>query len=155
MPLRSTGKTLFELYGGDRVKYWLTINEQNMMILHGDAIGTKSVTTENPEKDLYQQNHHMLLAQAKAMKACHEILPHAKIGRHQIFLRSIRLLPNRKMCWRPATVLRFVTGCIWIWRCRRYNNIAWAFLEERNATPDIQEGDMEIMASARRQFHRI
>ena len=34
----------------------------------------------------------------------------------------------------------------------RYNNIAWSFLEERNATPDIEEGDMEIMASAKPDF---
>jgi 6-phospho-beta-glucosidase len=60
-------KTLFE-YFGDRVKYWLTINEQNMMILHGEAIGTLDPTLENPQKDLYQQNHHMLVAQAKAMR---------------------------------------------------------------------------------------
>ena len=44
-------KTLFEHFG-DRVNYWLTINEQNMMILHGDAIGTMDKDLENPWKDL-------------------------------------------------------------------------------------------------------
>ena len=34
----------------------------------------------------------------------------------------------------------------------RYNNIAWSFLEERNATPDIEPGDLEIMASAKPDF---
>jgi beta-glucosidase/6-phospho-beta-glucosidase/beta-galactosidase len=43
---------------GDRVKLWLTINEQNMMILHGAAVGTGESTL----KSLYQQNHHMLVA---------------------------------------------------------------------------------------------
>ena len=146
-------ETLFELYG-DRVKYWLTINEQNMMILHGDAIGTKSaVAVENPEKDLYQQNHHMLLAQAKAMKSCHEILPHAKIGP----------APNISAIYpassKPEDVLA-ASNCSsirnWLYLDMavygRYNNIAWSFLEERNATPDIEEGDMEIMASAKPDF---
>jgi Beta-glucosidase/6-phospho-beta-glucosidase/beta-galactosidase len=44
-------ETLFELYG-DRVKYWLTINEQNMMILHGDAIGTKSAVAVETRKKI-------------------------------------------------------------------------------------------------------
>ena len=47
-------KLMFENYG-DRVKYWLTINEQNMMILHGAAIGTGTTT----QKQLMQDNHHM------------------------------------------------------------------------------------------------
>ncbi|MBS4162173.1 glycoside hydrolase family 1 protein, partial [Klebsiella pneumoniae] len=55
-------KILFENYG-DRVKYCLTINEQNMMILHGAALGTLDRNLENPKKELYQQNHNMLVAQ--------------------------------------------------------------------------------------------
>ncbi len=32
-------KILYENYG-DRVKYWLTINEQNVLTLNGEVIGT-------------------------------------------------------------------------------------------------------------------
>ncbi|PPS59145.1 hypothetical protein CRX72_10225 [Pantoea sp. BRM17] len=60
--------TCFEHYG-KQVKYWLTINEQNMMILKGEVIGTLAEGTEDVQRSLYQQNHHMMLAQAQAMIA--------------------------------------------------------------------------------------
>ncbi|PTP21863.1 6-phospho-beta-glucosidase [Vibrio splendidus] len=145
-------KTLFELYG-DRVKYWLTINEQNMMILHGDALGTKHVAGENPMKDLYQQNHHMLLAQAKAMSLCHQVLPEAKIGP----------APNISVIYpassKPEDILAantFTALRNWLYLDMavygRYNKTALHFLEERDALPDIEPGDMDIMATAKPDF---
>ena len=43
-------EVLFQEYG-EKVKYWLTINEQNMMILHGSALGTLDPNLENPKKN--------------------------------------------------------------------------------------------------------
>jgi len=146
-------KILFE-YFGDRVTYWLTINEQNMMILHGDAIGTAANNdNENPLQDLYQQNHHMLLAQAKAMVLCHEMLPTAKIGP----------APNISAIYpassRPEDILA-ASNCAsirnWLYLDMavhgRYNNIAWSYLKARNALPIIAEGDMVLMAKAKPDF---
>lgn len=65
-------KVCFREYG-KKVKYFLTINEQNMMVLYqGHMYGD--------EKDVWKANHHMLVAQAQAMIECHQICPQAKIG---------------------------------------------------------------------------
>lgn len=145
-------KVLFENFG-DRVKYWLTINEQNMMILHSNAMGLIPKESENPLKDTYQQNHHMLLAQARAMKLCHNMLPNAKIGP----------APNITSVYPATSKPEDVTAASnwnairnWLYLdiavYGRYNNIAWSYLEERNATPDILDGDMEILASGKPDF---
>lgn len=145
-------KVLFENFG-DRVKYWLTINEQNMMILHGSALGLVPNDSANPMKDLYQSNHHMLLAQAKAMKLCHEMFPNAKIGP----------APNISTVYPASSKPEDITASQnwnairnWLYLDMavygRYNNIAWSYLEEKNALPDISEGDMEILASGKPDF---
>ena len=50
-----------------------------MMVLCGDAVGTVG-NQEEARRTLYQQNHHMLLAQAQAVALCHSLVPDARIG---------------------------------------------------------------------------
>ncbi|SLJ90297.1 MULTISPECIES: 6-phospho-beta-glucosidase [unclassified Paenibacillus] len=73
-------KTLFDRYK-DKVKYWMTFNEINML-LHLPYIGAGIVLQEGENKGqvLYQAAHHELVASALAVKACHEIIPGAQIG---------------------------------------------------------------------------
>ncbi|SDK62149.1 6-phospho-beta-glucosidase [Paenibacillus sp. OK060] len=73
-------KTLFDRYK-DKVKYWMTFNEINML-LHLPYIGAGIVLQEgeNKEQVLYQAAHHELVASALAVKACHEIISGAQIG---------------------------------------------------------------------------
>lgn len=123
-------KTLFEHFG-DRVTYWLTINEQNMMILHGDALGTEaSGDTENPLQDLYQQNHHMLIAQVKTMVLCHQTLPAAKIGPapniSAVYVASSK--PEDVLAASNCSAIRnwlYLDMAVY----GRYNNIAWCYLK--------------------------
>jgi 6-phospho-beta-glucosidase len=58
-----------------KVPLWLTINEQNTMILHPGAIGVPADRELPDKKALYQQNHHMMLAQAQIFALCHREFP--------------------------------------------------------------------------------
>ena len=144
--------TCFEHYG-KQVKYWLTINEQNMMILKGEVIGTLAEGTEDVQRSLYQQNHHMMLAQARAMIACHQRLPDAKIGP----------APNISCVYaassRPEDVLaadNFSAIRNWLYLDLavhgRYNAVVWAFLQQRGWLPEIEAGDMETIAAGKPDF---
>jgi 6-phospho-beta-glucosidase len=73
-------KTIFSRYR-DKVKYWMTFNEINML-LHLPYVGAGLVFRESDDKKQiqYQAAHHQLVASALAVKACHAIIPEAKIG---------------------------------------------------------------------------
>ncbi|RKL67434.1 6-phospho-beta-glucosidase [Salipaludibacillus neizhouensis] len=72
--------TILERYK-DKVKYWMTFNEINML-LHLPFVGAGLVFKEgdNELQIKYQAAHYQLVASALAVKACHKIIPEAKIG---------------------------------------------------------------------------
>lgn len=72
--------TLFERYK-DKVKYWLTFNEINIISMTGYLSGgILADGIDNMLEVQYQAAHHQFVASAKVVKACHEIIPDAKIG---------------------------------------------------------------------------
>ena len=73
-------KTIFERYK-DKVKYWLTFNEINMLMhLPFGGAGVYFQQGEDPEKVKYQVAHHELVASALAVKLGHNIDPDCQIG---------------------------------------------------------------------------
>ncbi|MHA0865116.1 glycoside hydrolase family 1 protein [Enterobacter wuhouensis] len=70
-------RTVFARYR-EKVKLWLTFNEINMS-LHAPMTGVGLPETSS-KGEVYQAIHHQLVASALAVKACHEIIPDARIG---------------------------------------------------------------------------
>ena len=66
---------------GNKVKYWLTFNEINML-LHLPFMGAGILFEEGEEKNqvLYTAAHHELLASAKAVIVAHKMMPDAMVG---------------------------------------------------------------------------
>ena len=147
-------KLMFENYG-DRVKYWLTINEQNMLTLVGPVIGTLHIPEgcTNEIKEIYQQNHHMLVAQAKAMALCHEMVEGGKIGPAPnislVYPASCK--PEDVIASQNANAIRN-----WLYLDMSvygvYNNLVWAYLEENDATPTFAPGDEEALKNGNPDF---
>lgn len=145
-------RVLFTEFGAE-VKYWLTINEQNTMILHPGAIGMPKGGVLPSRKTLYQMNHHLMLAQARVMKLCHTMCPDAKIGPAlnltAMYPETCR--PEDAIAAHNWEVLRcwnFADVPVFGW----YHPLAVRYLEDRGLMPEVQPGDRETLAGANPDF---
>ena len=145
-------KVLFEHFGRE-VKYWLTINEQNTMILHPGAIGLPKSGELPSKKVMYQQNHHMMLAQAKVMKLFHQMVPEGMIGPalNLTAMYPATCRPEDAIAAHNWEVLRcwnFADVPVYGW----YRTLAWEYMKDRDLTPDVADGDREILENAKPDF---
>lgn len=145
-------RVLFTYFGSD-VTYWLTINEQNTMILHPGAIGLPKGGRMPSGKELYQQNHHMMLAQARVMKLCHEMCPEGKIGPALNLTAMYPETCNPEDAiaahnWEVLRCWNFADVPVFGW----YHPLAWKYLQDRGIAPCVQDEDRSILAGAEPDF---
>lgn len=142
-------KLLFTEFG-DQIKDWLTVNEQNVMINHPAAVNPGKV----PEpKELYQQNHNMFLAAARATNLLHEMVEDGRIGPAP---NIVAVYPKSA---KPEDVIaadnwEAIRNWLYLDVAAKgeYNPIAWAYLKEKGYAPEIEEGDLELLKSAKPDF---
>ncbi len=73
-------KCLFDEFGND-IKYWLTINEQAVLVVANDMLGiSQDLPIKEKFQKAFQANYNMWLAQAIVYKICRERFPDTKIG---------------------------------------------------------------------------
>lgn len=142
-------KILFENYG-DKVKYWLTINEQNVMINHPTAMNPGKVPSK---KELYEQCHNMFVASAKATLLCHEMVENGKIGPAP---NITAIYPEKCNPLDAIAADNWESIRCWLYLdiavYGRYNSLVWSYLEEKGYTPTIEDGDMDIISKAKPDF---
>lgn len=136
-------QVLFENFG-QQVPLWQTINEQNVMALAGSVIGT----SQKSMKEKFQENHHMLVAQALVTQQFHagnfsgrigpapniaSVYPASEKPAYQLAALYMSALRN----WLFLDVAVFGT----------YNHNAWHLLETIGAAPTVTEADRKILAA--------
>lgn len=71
--------TCFKLFGG-QVRFWQTINEQNLMVRVDERMNIAEQSLLAADKLRAQMDYHMSLAHARVVALCHQMLPDAQIG---------------------------------------------------------------------------
>lgn len=141
-------KTCFEEFG-DRVKYWLAINEQNMQIVYGDWLGV-SKGSQNWFKDKWKVNHIMNLCSARAVNLCHELVEGGMIGPvpGYVPLYPQTHRPEDQLARQNAEEL---TQKIWndLNFYGEYSSFTLNYWKEHDIDPGIEPGDLALLKSAK------
>ncbi|EQB37684.1 aryl-phospho-beta-D-glucosidase [Virgibacillus sp. CM-4] len=143
--------TLFKRYG-DRVTYWVTMNEQNVFIGLGYQAGIHPPGVKDTKR-MYQANHIANVANAKVIQAFRNYVPAGKVG------PSFAYMPGYPLDSKPDNVLAFENveeqrNYWWmdIYAFGQYPQIMWNFLEAHSLTPVVEPGDMELLKEAKPDF---
>ncbi|GMQ62101.1 glycoside hydrolase family 1 protein [Vallitalea maricola] len=142
----------FKRYG-DRVKYWITVNEQRVIAESKSLVGFKEKEGCSWEAIRHQMNHHLYLANARAIKLCHKILPDVKIGTAVSYLTTypatskpedVFAAKELEDIWSFATMDVYYYG--------DYPDYYKAYMKEQEISIQIEESDYETLRNAKPDF---
>lgn len=134
---------LFKAFG-HQVKYWLTINEQSNMFALPYLLNLSG--DESEERVKFQMNHHMMLANATAIKRAHQMMPGAVIG------PAIGLSPYYALSAKPEDVLAAHKATVFrndffndLYFRGTYHPEVLNYLTEYDLVPQMQPNDQTIL----------
>lgn len=143
--------TLYKRYG-DRVKYWVTLNEQNIFIGLGYQLGIHPPGVKDMKR-MYEANHIANLANARAIQAFRKYVPNGKVG------PSFAYMPTYPINSDPKNILAYHNAeemnndwwmDVYVWG--KYPQTIWNYLEQHGIAPTIHPGDLEILQAAKPDF---
>ncbi|WP_409293769.1 glycoside hydrolase family 1 protein [Peribacillus sp. SCS-26] len=142
---------LFKQFG-DRIKYWVSLNEQNIFTMLGYRMAAHPPGVKD-DKLFYQVNHHANLANASVIKAFRKHVPQGKIG------PSFAYSPAYALTSEPQDILAAenaeeLNSHWWmdIYAWGRYPQAAWSYLEMNGLAPEIQDGDFALLKEGKPDF---
>lgn len=143
--------TLYKRYG-DRVKYWVTLNEQNVFIGLGYATALHPPGVKDLKR-MHKANHIANLANAKAIESFRKYVPNGKVG------PSFAFGSTYSYSCKPEDVLaqensEEINNYWWLdVYCKgTYPKIAWKYFERKGLTPTLEEGDLELLKANKPDF---
>lgn len=137
----------------DKVKYWLTINEQSIIVQFWDRKNIVRDELKGNDQLRFQMNHHMNLAHAIACKLVHELVPDGKVG------AALGYSPIYAASCKPQDALAAMNAhdlknsyYLDIYFKGMYNKAALRYLEKNGLAPVIEDGDMDIIRAGTSDF---
>lgn len=139
-------KILFERFG-DRIKYWLTINEQDHLLKISERIGfPESMTGLEYERNAHQVNYYMCVATAKTIKLCHDMLPGSQIGPVINPMPAIPATCNPKDYLAAMDYDELNSYYITDLHCRgEFSPVYRKYLTDRDIMPQTEEAELQLM----------
>ena len=138
---------------GDRVKYWVVHNEQNLMMRVDERMNITETDSVKKEKIRAQMDYHMFLAHALTTNACHEMIEGGKIGPAVSSTVTYPLSNKPEDVWSARMNNQFKTDyCLDMHFNGEYPGYYMAYLKEQDMVPVMCEGDAEIIKSAKMDF---
>jgi 6-phospho-beta-glucosidase len=141
-------ETIFKRYK-NKVKYWLTFNEINIMTIPFGAFMGGGVLTdkvENPDQVRFQALHHQFVASAKAVKLAHEINPDFKMGCMIAYMTLYPLTCNPDdilLAQQRDQIQNMLCGDVQV--RGYYPGFALRFFEEKGIKIDMEQDDEKVL----------
>lgn len=130
----------------DKVHYWMTFNEiNNVLRLPYLAAGIDVTGIENFMPLAFQAAHHMFVANAIAVKLCHEICPEAKIGCMLSLSNTYPATCHPEDVFRTYELRRRSLLFSDVMLRGEYPGYANRLMDSYGAVIEMKEGDMELI----------
>lgn len=143
--------TLFEAFG-DRVKYWISLNEQNVFVSSGYMTALHPPGVKDMKR-MFAVNHIANLANATVIKSFHEIVKDGKIG------PSFAYSPAYPATCKPKDIMAAeafeeANAHWWLDVYTRgvYPKMTYQYLASMGIAPTIEAGDEAILKAGTPDF---
>ena len=143
--------TLYKRYG-DRVKYWVTLNEQNVFTSHGYKLKLHPPGVSD-DRLFYQVNHHANLANARAIVEFRKYVPDGKIGPSFAYSPAYPFSPKPEDILAAENAEEF--NAHWwmdVYAWGEYPKVTWNYLEAKGIAPQLEPGDLELLKAGKPDF---
>jgi len=145
------GKEMLKRFG-DRVKYWITFNEQNLYSVP-EAFKISGYHGNNSIRDLYQIQQHVILCHAAIANEVHENYPNVQIGG---MLAYQEVYPATSLPADVAATRKFLefadNNLIRLFTEGKYSNEVVHYMKMNHLEDILDEKEMAIIAKTTSDF---